>query len=510
MSCGCSGSSCNKCGCGYIGEMPEGFNFIDYSQEYEKREDGPGIDHPLVELCESDWNKSRLAAMGGKAVSDAGEVFLHKLPGMTKDEYSYYKKLARFPQLIRRVKLAIEAKVFECQDERGTELEYDNLDSDGLSFDAFERWCLNEVMDVLWGGILVDIIDGEPRLIRYRAENVRNWQHDKSGQISLLVLREYCQDSQNPFRHELTERRRVLRLQDDVYVVQVYELIENKEDEKKKQSSWRLITDEANSDFTIPTSRDGSPLRGIPFFPFGELTPGDSPLVPLRDVAEDLYNLDAWKKNIMREGCFPQKYINCTGDDENSPSGTYGEGVDWFGAPLANEDAGAGEIQFGTSRVIIGQNIEPGIMESTGASAKIVTEEQKRLAEEAYDYGTSIFRVRTQSNIASKTEQMQQGADRSLINAMARYVRGAIRPALNVAAEWASRDAPDYDLQVDSSLMDFELKDILNLRAGVDAEFFAREDVRAYLRAAKVINRSDEEIDESLEFEQFEELDLVS
>lgn len=509
MTCnsGCS-NPCRKCGSGYISQMPAEFSYNAYDVRYEQDDEGPGLDHPSFSKHERQWLKSRIACKGSDAVDKHSELFLHQLPGMTSSEYDYYKLHARFPGYLKRVKKAVEAKVFLEREEIQSPFELNDLDSEGLSFHALERWALNEVMEVLWGGLLVDANeDGDIRIVRYNAENVRNWKHDKNGNLVKLVLREFCDINPDSFRHEVEERRRVLTLIGGVYVVQVYRLLENKEDQKKKERAWVLIEDEDESgvrEFTIPRTGQGEILQAIPFFPFGGGQPGESILDPLLGVSKDMYNLDAWKKNVLREGCFPQKVLNCTGEDVE-----YAENTDWFGEPLSDGHE-KGAIELGTSKILILRDAELSIVESSGSSANLITEEQDRLKEEAFDYGTSLFKVRNSSNVAAETERMQQSTDTSLVNAMARYVSEALSAALNVVGQWLGQDAPDYQLVCDPSMGEIELRDILSIQAGIEARLFAREDGRDILRRARLLRRSSEDIDEDLESQDFDDRDLIT
>lgn len=497
----CCGGPCHKTGQNYIGQMPADFSFTDFQATYERQEDGPGLDHPLVKLWEPIWRLMRDSSLGEEAIKAGGTQYLTKRSGMRNDEYGHYKSEAIYPEAVSRTREAILSKAFNKPSVPEGGLDFDNLDSEGLSFFDLERWCLSQVMDVARGGLLVDVDEnGQQKIVRYTAENIRNWKHNKNGELSLLVLREFCDDNETSFRHELIERRRVLTLQSGVYAVQVYELQKNKEDQKNKASSWVLVTE---GDFTIPATGTGDPLQGIPFFFLCGADPSKSILEPLAKVALRYYAQTARLDNILYEGCYPQKVLIC---EEEDNSGAYTDGVDFFGDQVGPEDAVS--VELGTSQLLILRQARLEIVESGGQSIGKVFEWLDRLEAMMVAYGARIFDVKRTSNTAAQTESMQQSADTSLINAMARHVQTALGAALNVAAEWAGQEAPQYKLHVDAHFGAFELKDIMNIMAGVGT-LYATSDAREILRDAGKLKRTDAEIDEDIEREGFEQFDLT-
>lgn len=153
----------------------------------------------------------------------------------------------------------------------------DDADGRGVSIYHIAQQALSGVLQTGRHGILTDFINGEPRLVGYKAEEIINWRVEYikgKKTLTLLVLQENTEESDGEFGMTSVDRYREYRLVDGKVVSRVWE---------KGEAS-----DHVSKDVQIsrPDSRNPS-FTEIPFEFIGSITntPDVQPS-PLRGLAE--------------------------------------------------------------------------------------------------------------------------------------------------------------------------------------------------------------------------------
>lgn len=207
----------------------------------------------------SKWKRYRDVVDGEDAIKDRGKTYLPQLSGQTTDQYNAYLMRAAFFSATSRTVASLVGAVFR----KNPVIEGNNLDdlqnitSSGLPITSFSKQVLHEVLITARYGILVDVdIEGNnPFMVGYTAESIINWRtENKDGfeKIIMVVLSETREviDHEDEFKTNEVEIIRVLRLNEGVYAVELYE--------KTEKEDWVLFQ-------TITPNVKGKPFNEIPF-----------------------------------------------------------------------------------------------------------------------------------------------------------------------------------------------------------------------------------------------------
>ena len=275
---------------------------------------GPRVDvtNALFDQFVDDWKRMRDTFAGETRVKEEGEDYLPRPSGMgvtgTATEaqnqmYKAYKDRAQFPDLVAPTVRGMMGVMtgtppkfdipttMEYLNERATQ---DNVTLHG----AFER-TLQEVLQMGRYGLLVDLdAGGQPQLVCYTAECIRNWVIETiNGKdvLTHLILDESRQEFDKAnFSWQEVKRFRVLELNDQG---------------QYQTTLWRsdmggfvieprdgLEGDKATQP-AVPTMKGGKPLDFIPFvfIDSTDLTPDpdEIPLIGLARVSLALYRKSA-------------------------------------------------------------------------------------------------------------------------------------------------------------------------------------------------------------------------
>lgn len=182
----------------------------------------------------SKWRRCRDAIAGQDTVHAAGEVYLPKLGGQTKEDYDAYVKRASYYNASGRTVDALVGLVFRRDPviEAPESLSdiIDDVTGSGVSVVDFSKSEMTQVLSVARGGILVDhpVSDGSvvtvaqarslglrPRWQHYSAEDIIDWKTASIGGrtvLSQVRLREIGEEPDGEWDVGFYERVRVLEL----------------------------------------------------------------------------------------------------------------------------------------------------------------------------------------------------------------------------------------------------------------------------------------------------------
>jgi hypothetical protein len=186
--------------------------------------------HPMYAAHLPEWQRIRACCAGGDAVKEAGERYLPKPGGLTDKEYAAYKDRALFFGATGRTVDGLLGAMFR-KDPSITlpdNMAYllSNADGAGTSLNVFLRSVAKEVLTMGRHGLLTEIDRfGNPYLVSYAAENIRNWRETSEDQtvVDQVILREiHTVPAPDGFGATYEERYRVLELEGGQYIQTVY------------------------------------------------------------------------------------------------------------------------------------------------------------------------------------------------------------------------------------------------------------------------------------------------
>jgi hypothetical protein len=235
-------------------------------------------------------SRCRDAVAGSDAIKEQGTKYLPKLSEQSPEEYDAYKTRALFYAAAARTLHGLVGAIMRKDPSIEVPTALDDHLKDvtltGISFDAFAKMVLTEVLTTGRYGVLVDMPAQEhdiqrPYLAAYNMESIINWSTRVVNGVRTLDLVVLCEQvrhpkSDDPFTFDVLTQYRLLRLNaEQRYEVELYRQNPNKKDE------W------VSDGILTPTYR-GEPFTFIPFCFFGPytITPDieKPPLLDLVDV----------------------------------------------------------------------------------------------------------------------------------------------------------------------------------------------------------------------------------
>lgn len=244
--------------------------------------------HPAYDKYSQRWTRCRDAAEGEEAVKTAGTLYLPKLGGMESADYDAYKKRAMWYGATSRTIEGLRGAIFRkdpvVQVPTAVEPMLDQVTDDNLDFISLASEVVTQQLTVGRQGLLVDLpkqVGADPYISRYKAENILNWRTETQNgreRLTLVVLKEeFEKNGADEFELEMKVRYRVLRLEDGLYVQELWD---------EKQAIERM-----------EPKRLGSRLDFIPFRFVNSTTltsmPEKPPLVDVVDVNLSHYRTSA-------------------------------------------------------------------------------------------------------------------------------------------------------------------------------------------------------------------------
>lgn len=151
--------------------------------------------HPEYIKRLPDWQKIRDCFDGERAVKSQGIKYLPRLGAQSQEDYdNYLQRALFFPITGKTVTSMVGLATAEAPDVNYPDLlEPYFKDTDiGFQFTEFYVSIFTEVVLMGRYGVLADapLVEGEPTLCPYIAENIVNWGFDSVGKLNMLLLRE--------------------------------------------------------------------------------------------------------------------------------------------------------------------------------------------------------------------------------------------------------------------------------------------------------------------------------
>lgn len=162
----------------------------------------------------------------------------------------------------------------------------DNADGQGVSIYHAAQKGLAGVLETGRHGFLTDMVNDQPAIIGYNAEDIINWRYESLNgkkRLIMLVLREYVEDQTNEWTNSCIEQYRVYRLVNDEVYVSIYR--DRYNGTKGRQNAEYAVI--ATPEISLPSSAFPK-LKEIPFAPVGAKSNSlaDCDVAPLLGLAD--------------------------------------------------------------------------------------------------------------------------------------------------------------------------------------------------------------------------------
>lgn len=472
----------NPCGHYFGSHTAQNFDLLPESARDEVK-----ANHPLYTKFERCWQVMRDSVEGQDAIRENAKYmdYLQVPPGIAsgagkknKNLYNcdydktaewHYINKAHYIEVVPRILDEVEGRIFSkpYKLDAPSKMNIDRLDSDGLTFDQYVRWCVREVFSVSRFGVLVDWNDEEQRPIlrRYVAESIVNWKLDKTGNLKLVVLEDEVEEEGQVFSHNTIKRRISFTIEKD-----------SEGNNSVVQRTW--IQDGENADGTIDFIESNDPItlqrntkaiQEIPFIFFGGVKPMAPMLKPLAATALAFFDANASYRNALWWSSNEQPYF------------TFKDGGGFIGAD-GKEPTGDIEILYGYASPIMLKDGELKFAGVKGTGLEHMYRNLKDLKSVMTGMGARSFNAQTASNIKVQTERMQQRAEGSVIGSISQAISIGVKEALDLASEWAGYIGKiSFELNKDYT-DDFEFKNMPELIDARDAKILSDLRVHEFLR----------------------------
>jgi hypothetical protein len=399
--------------------------------------------HPMYQKWILDWNKCRDCYDGQRAVKTRGETYLPKLSAQTSDEYSAYKNRALFYSITSKSVGALVGMAISKSPviKHPKELDSHFVENSGTQFYEALGASLSEVLLMGRYGLFVDraVDGGLPEIHGYVAENILNWDVNRDGKATMVVLRENVYDAENSeFTHITKTIYRVLRLElkpndlnipadmftadtsNYIYTVTVYE----------------GDGDGSQTTKIIPTN-NGQPMNEIPFYvvnPFGVgFSVAKPPILDIADVNISHYQTSADLEHGRHFTGLPTAVVS--GVDASTVL-KIGSMTAWV---LPDKDAKATFLEF------------------TGQGLKSLENAMKEKENQLASLSARMLGNSSNGSEAADTVRLRYMSETASLSSVARAVEAGLNLAYKMIASMESLDPKDVSIFLDKAFLNTKM-----------------------------------------------------
>lgn len=489
-------------------------------QIYSEKDDalGPHKNHPLYEKWSERWQEMRDALEGEKAIKADPSKYIEKPSAFDKTEFATFAARAEYPEAVQRTHRATLDRVFSKETKRTLPARLtankdeilNRLDGAGLTFADLERWCFGEACAVHRVGLLADYdaVLGEPRLKRYNAESIFDWEFSSQGVLTRLVL-DYPRPPEGPYMPAPQPARQVLILEPSGLTFRAWSVVYTRRAVAAGDGGVDTAEYEWFAEAPTPLESSGKALESLPFVFIGGANPQTSILQPLANIARAYLNVAADHRHQLHNSAFIQWWIEQRVEvGQVDTQLTIAPGVDLYGAELGVNGL---QVEMGSSRVLQLRNASVNVTTPGAGTLDAHAAKLTEFKAQMVSYGARIFDQDVKANIAADTVWMQNSSNATSVASLAKLTGQGIADALEFAAVFGNFDGGEILIELNTDYFDdrFSVGDIAGLITGIDEGLFSKKDARHIMRTGGLQIGSDEEIEKDLQKEGFEEKDVV-
>lgn len=380
--------------------------------------------HPDYVRLSPKWQRCRDAYDGQDAIKARGTAYLPRLTKQSMQDYLAYKERALFFAITRKTVSALVGMTMLRSPiiSMPSSMEKYYKEDQGVQF--YETLAATVSENLLMGriGLLVDrdIDGGDPKIVRYNAESIINWEVDSKGAPILVVLREkILVDGADEYQKREEDQYRELRLTDGVYTQQIY-------GKDLKPSGPRIVP-----------SNSGNTMTYIPFFvvtPYGISFETDTPpMLDLVDINISHYRTSADLEHGRHFTALPTPVVS--GGDTASEL-RVGSQTAWI---LPDPSARAMYLEF------TGQGLQ--------SLEKALTEKQGQLA----SMSARMIDNSRRGSEAPDTVKLRYASETASLTMIVRATEAALIKCYQTVAEMMDEDTSSVSITLNKELMDVRM-----------------------------------------------------
>lgn len=370
------------------------------------------------------WRTIRDCERGENTIKENGERYLPRPSGQKNDQDAYNAYLTRavYTDVLSQTISSSVGTVMRKEPifNLPKQLEYmkESATIDGNSLSLLIKQTIKEQVSVARYGILVDkpIDGGLTKMISYKAEKIINWQENiinNKKVLSLVVLEEEENVSNDPFKNEIEKLYIVLRLDDSgFYTVSRWRL------SNKLDNQQQIFVEEVLLQPTIL----GDPIPYIPMVLFGATSINPDvdkpPLLGMANMTLALYRNSADREQALYLVAQPTPVV--TGLTETQDL-TIGSATAW----ILPHEASASMLEVSGSGMSAQRD---AMLDKTVAIASM---------------GARFLESRRRNNIAAATERLQQNSDLAVLMDIVDTATLGFEQLLRWVADWEGSDGND-------------------------------------------------------------------
>jgi len=410
------------------------------------------IHHPDYNDMITQWQKCRDTASGQKAMHEAGATYLPKLSEQTTEEYKAYKGRAQFFNAAWRTIEALSGMLFRKEPDievpKSVLPLLEDVTMGGKDFTTFAKQVANEVETMGRVGILVDYPQGSteglsqaeaersnlrPSMNYYITESIINWKTQRINNemmLTLVVIKESDDVSENEFEHKCEDQYRVLDLVKTeigyVYRVRIFKIIDGH--------------DVQIGDDLYPTANNAN-LSRIPFFFINpdDTTPDvkEPPLIDLMDCNIAHYKLDADLKHGLHFTGLPQPWVAGYTPDKEGDKLCIGSASAWV---FPDSEAKADFLEF------------------TGQGLGAISGEKDKIKEEMAILGARLLSSEKKATETAQTAQIHRAGEDSILASIAVNMGIGLTHAMSLFCEWAGAQDPNVSVTLNKDFLPSDIE----------------------------------------------------
>jgi hypothetical protein len=472
-----------------------------------------GFIHPELREQLYSWDKIRDCLSGERAIKAAGDKYLPRPnPEDTSTEnkarYSSYLERAVFYNVTRRTLDGLVGQVYMRDPilnvPPALEFIEENIDGAGVTITQQSKKALSFVMSYGRAGLLIDYpaVTGptskadqdagniRPTILLFEPWDIINWRTTNVGArrlLSLVVLRGFFIVNDDGFEYSLKNEWRVLRLVNNVYVVEIWRdmvIGDTKDEQPGLYSTY------------IPQDSNGKPFSEIPFVMIGAMNNDESvDYPPIYDLAT---------LNIAH-------YRNSADYEESSY--LVGQPTPYFSGVTQNwvNEVWKGQVMLGSrSAIPLPEGGMAGLLQCNPNSMPYEAMQHKE--RQMVALGAKLVEQKNIQRTFGEA-QLEEASETSILATAAKNVGHAYTAALKFASMFVgagglvdieettpgTEEAIEYELNTDFPAARMSDKERAQLVAEWQAGAIAYEEMRSQLRKAGVTSLTDEEAQQAAE-----------
>ena len=385
------------------------------------------------------WEKCRDTVEGVEAIRDAGQKYLPALSGQSDEEYRGYKTRGVFYEATSRTVSALVGAIFQKDplfeptsgDEKKMDEFFKTILPKDITIIAFMRNLVREVVTVGRVGVLVDVggansaTKNDPYLVTYMAEDIINWHSSMvSGreEVDMVVLRE-VEYRIEEFQEVEEERFRVLKLEDNKYIQELYKKVEG--GKANQQEQFEMV-----QGYPITPRKNGKTLDFIPFQVINNYDLSVNCFKPPLTGMVD-YNIGHWRNSVDLEHglhyvAVPTPWV--AGFPQEDTILKLGANVAWVSE---NPQANAGFLEF------------------TGQGLQAIESAMKEKQDIMAVLGVRMLEAPKIASESAENQQLKRSGESSVLSTIAENVSEGATRICRYAADWMGNSDYEKNLRIE-------------------------------------------------------------